>query len=138
MTLSTSDTDSVLYRGAKTALIYLLAAVLCGVFGWIYEQFSHGVYSAHMVYAFAYPLVGGALPFLALGLSRLPNLPGQPEQVLYHCGIATLTLGSVLRGVLEIYGTDNPLLAVYPIAGWLLAGIGAAVWFIDTFLRKKR
>lgn len=133
----TSDTDSKLRKGAKTAFIYLLVTAFCGVFGWIYEQFSHGVYSWHMVYAFAYPLLGGVLPFLGLGLSSVKKWPGQPEQVFYHCGIATLTVGSIIRGVLEIYGTSNSLTIIYLFAGWFLVYIGGAIWIIDTFFRQK-
>lgn len=33
--------------------------------GAVYEHFSFGVYSYFMIYAFAIPLAGGALPFLA-------------------------------------------------------------------------
>ena len=40
------------------------------VLGAVYELFSHGVYSYFMLYAFLFPLAGGALPLLALSLSR--------------------------------------------------------------------
>lgn len=115
----TSDTEA-LRKGAKTAFIYLLIAVFCALFGGVYERFSHGVYSYDMLYAFAYPLVGGAVPFLALGL--LGRWPGSLARILYHCGIATLTVGSIIRGVLEIYGTTNALTVWY-------AAVGAALTF---------
>ena len=134
----TSDTDQKLRHASKTSLIYLLVACFCALFGGIYEHFSHGVYSYSMLYAFAYPLLGGALPFLALGLSRRRRLPVAPESTLYHCGIATLTLGSIIEGVLEIYGTTNYLTICYPYAGWLLVGIGFFVWLICNFFKKQR
>ena len=40
----------------KTALLYLVAALSAALFGGIYEQFSHGVYSSFMIYAFLFPL----------------------------------------------------------------------------------
>lgn len=136
--MCTSDTDQMLRRLAKTSLVYLLIACFCALFGGVYEYFSHGVYSYPMLYAFAYPLLGGALPFLLLGLSRCKNEPAAPETTIYHCGIATLTLGSIISGVLEIYGTTNFLTICYPYAGWLLVGIGFGVWFIGTVFPKKR
>lgn len=44
--------------------VYILAvSAFCTVFGEVYEHFSHNVYSAYMVFAFAFPLAGGALLF---------------------------------------------------------------------------
>ena len=133
MTLSTSDRNFRLT--GKTAFVYLLCAGFCAFFGGVYEQFSHGVYSMAMIYAFAYPLIGGAIPFLALALWGYP--PGS-EQALYHCGIATLTVGSILKGVLEIYGTDNSLTVFYPWAGWLLVGTGIFIYLWLWFRQKKQ
>lgn len=120
----TSDTDT-LRKGAKTAFVYLLAAVFCALFGGVYERFSHGVYSYDMLYAFAYPLVGGAVPYLALGL--LGKQPNAAARVLGHCGIATLTVGSIIRGVLEIYGTTNGLTVWYAAVGGALVFAAIAV-----------
>lgn len=132
MTLSTSEHN---FRKAGTiAFLYLLAAGFCALFGGVYEHFSHGVYSPAMVYAFAYPLAGGAIPFLALALFH--RSPGS-YQVLYHCGIATLTLGSIIQGILEIYGTASSLTLFYPCVGWFLAGAGILIWLTDTLRQKK-
>ena len=48
------------------ARLYVLAAVNVAVFSAIYEHFSFGVYSPFMIFAFAVPLLMGALPFLLL------------------------------------------------------------------------
>lgn len=98
----------------RTAFAYLLAAVLTACFGGIYEVFSHGIWSGWMVYAFAFPLVLGALPFSWLALHRKP-LPRYIQ--LHHAGVATLTVGSVMEGVLAIYGTTNHLTRWYWIVG---------------------
>ena len=45
---------------------YLLCMVLCALFGAVYERFSHGVWSCFMVYAFAFPLLLGLMPFFLL------------------------------------------------------------------------
>lgn len=112
-------------KGAKTAFLYLMIAVFFALFGGIYERFSHGVYSYDMLYAFAYPLLGGAVPYLALALQG--KWPNSTARMLGHCGIATLTIGSVIRGVLEIYGTTNALTVCYGIAGAALVLAGIAV-----------
>ena len=108
----------------RIALAYLAGSVFLAIFGFIYELFSHEVYSASMIYAFLIPLVGGCGVFLGLEIFSPEDwvFPKMPRN-LYHCGIMTLSIGSVFRGVLEIYGTTNRLSAVYLIAGGaLLAG----------------
>lgn len=116
MTLSTSDIEQG-KRPGKAALVYLLAAIFCALFGAVYERFSHEVYSYYMIYAFAFPLVGGALPYMLLGAKWNPG-------GLFHAGIATLTVGSIVNGILAIYGTTNGLTAVYWLSGWILVAVG--------------
>ena len=113
--------DKARYRFSIGA--YLLAAVCCAAFGAIYECFSHGVYSCFMIGAFAFPLLLGALPFRRLQKSGRP-FPGKLAGDLICAGVATLTVGSIVQGVLEIYGTTNPLAAVYWIAGGLMTAVG--------------
>jgi hypothetical protein len=122
--LFTSVTDKACRRALGACLAYLAAALFCLVFGAVYEHFSHGVYSNAMVYAFAYPLCLGVLPFFAacaFGGERTERIvPSGASAHLWAYGVATLTVGSILSGVLEIYGTDSDLLIVYPIAGAVL------------------
>ncbi|MDD3394333.1 MAG: hypothetical protein PHG19_06795 [Anaerotignum sp.] len=76
-----------------------------------------------MIYAFVFPLVGGALPFLSMAQFRSPILPGRIAFHLYNAGIATVTVGSIMEGVLAIYGTTNDLLKIYwYVGGTLIAG----------------
>ena len=65
----TSDSDREL--ALRIAVNYVAVALFCALFGAVYEIFSHEVYSYPMIYAFAIPLAGGALPFLgeAMALS---------------------------------------------------------------------
>ena len=112
----------------RTALIYLVISVFSGLFGAVYELFSHEVYSYYMIYAFAFPLVLGTLPFMILHSKKIRRYPNIFARNLYHSGIAALTVGSIVRGVLDIYGTSNRLSTCY----WWLGGsfiIGAAVVF---------
>ncbi|MGN0307970.1 MAG: hypothetical protein ACI4DN_07120 [Lachnospiraceae bacterium] len=123
MILYTSDIDAP-KQAVKTAYVYLLVALFCALFGAVYEFFSHGVYSFYMLYAFLFPLVGGTLPFLSAFLIKTGNYPGVLSQNLYHSGIATITVGSLIRGVLEIYGTTNSLLCLYGYVGIILLLLG--------------
>ena len=100
----------------RTAFAYLLCAIVTALFGGVYEVFSHGVWSPWMVYAFAFPLVLGALPFSILSLKRRP-LPRKWPRRLHHAAVATLTVGSVMEGVLAIYGTTNRLTLAYWVVG---------------------
>ena len=69
---------------------YLIAAAACGVFGFAYEQFSHGVYSECMLLFFLIPLLGGALPsFLLLSARRAP---GRTTRCLWACAMDALTV----------------------------------------------
>ena len=62
-----------------------------------------------MAFAFLIPLLGGG--FLLLPVFRRRN------SSLWRCGILTLTVGCLLRGVLDIYGTTNWLCGVYWVVG---------------------
>lgn len=109
---------------ARTGFFYLFLSLFCALFGAVYECFSHGVYSFFMLYAFGFPLILGALPFLALAFWNSP-MPGRLTRELHHSGVASLTVGSLFEGVLEIYGTTNRLVLVYWVLGgtFLLSGL---------------
>lgn len=115
-------------KAARTSLCYLVISLFCALFGGVYELFSHQVYSYFMIYAFIFPLAGGTLPFLLLCLTKKKKYPPALPRNLYHSGIAALTVGSVLRGILDIYGTTNSLTNYYWIAGilFLAAAFGTA------------
>lgn len=113
----------------------MTAAVIVAAAGWLYEMFSHGVYSNFMVYAFMVPLLGGALPnFLMVRRSLRGNKkraayghsstsgtsPAHAASTLQLAAVVTLTAGSIIKGVLDIYGTTNRLVIVYPVIGLVL------------------
>lgn len=116
----------------KYILWHFIAAVFFAVFGMVYELFSHGVFSPYMAFAFTIPLVaGGILQSILLKTKvRIPDLALR----LWNYAIALLTVGSIWKGVLDIYGTTNRLIVYYPIFGGILLLL-AVVQFI---LKKKR
>lgn len=50
---------------------------------------------------------------------------------IYNSGIAILTLGSLLRGVMEIAGTSSFYLIFYTLIGWLSVIISISALIIE-------
>ena len=112
------------------ALIYLAAASFCAAFAAVYERFSHGVYSPFMVFAFLIPFIGGFIPYLLIGLLK-GRFPKKLSFYLYNAGIGFLTIGSLMQGALEIYGTTNSLMTIYPVAGGVLLVHGIVLYLLQ-------
>ena len=111
--------------------MYFCISMFCAVFGGIYEIFSHGVYSKYMMYAFLFPLIGGTLYNLILYCFSRFRLQRGLSLIFYNTGIAALTIGSIVRGILDIYGTDNILANVYWYAGAILVCLGVVFYAVD-------
>ena len=133
----TSDIELNRRQASKTAFVYLLVALFFVLFGAVYEIYSHEVYSYYMLYAFAFPLIGGTLVFNILSFLKLLKYPNAIARNLYHSGIATLTVGSVVQGVLEIYGTTNALSDYYWSVGIVLIVIGVVAGIVGFFLQRR-
>ena len=114
----TSDIDAERKRLLRHAAGCICASLFLALFGAIYENFSYGVYSNYMLYAF--------VPFLMTGLLLLFAAMGRrPVQqrtmfLLYTCAV-TLTVGSIAAGIIRITGRTNQLLLIYPVIGGVLA-----------------
>lgn len=108
----------------------LIATTACALFGGIYENFSHGVYSNYMVYAFLIPLMLSAFPSLLLLLNAKIDIP-EAVQALWNLAVATLTVGCIFKGVLEIYGTTNRLMIVYPAVAAGLMTAAVTLWILE-------
>lgn len=117
---------------------YLLISIFFAVFGAVYEIFSHEVYSFYMIYGFMIPLTGGTLPFLWFGLFTKADYPNPSTGMFYHCGILTLAVGSIVRGILDIYGTSNGLVWFYWIAGSVLIVMAILQHVFHSCFPKKK
>lgn len=117
---------------------WLLATVSTVFFAAVYECFSHQVFSRAMILAFLYPLLGGFIPAALLMLAEERLQPGNWTRSLWGLGIASLTLGSLFRGALEIYGTTSRLYAVYPALGWTLLALGLLSWTVELCRPEKK
>ena len=65
-------------------------------------------------------------------------IPGRLCRWLLSAGLAALTVGSVLTGIFEIYGTTSRLLAVYRFIGWPLVALAALVYLLGFFAPRPR
>jgi len=100
--------------------VYLGVAGFCGAYSAVYETLSHGVNSLWMVTLFAWPLIGGAVPYtFAARFGKHLDLPW--ARLAHHGAVACATLGACVTGVLQIYGTSSAWVGVYWIAAILLA-----------------
>ena len=109
----------------KHCIIFLAVSVFVAIFGIVYEWFGHGILSMSMILAFLYPFLLGFIPTLALSCN------------LFYSGIATLTVGSIAMGVVEIYGTTNRFMIVYTVTGSVLLCIGMCAAGI-AFVKKAK
>ena len=114
----------------------LIITAFCAVFGEIYELFGHGVYSDFMIYAFMIPLMLSVIPSVFLLLFGKKKIP-DTTRLLWNYGVATLTVGCIFQGILEIYGTTNRLSVIYPAIGFGFFAAAVSVWIIDRVSEKE-
>ena len=117
----------------KTALVFLVVSLFCILLNYVYSRYSHGVYSNYMTYMFAYPLIGGVVVNLLAGTILKTRVPGRFAINIYNSGIATLTVGSMLRGIFDIAGTSSPYQPVFVVMGWLMLLAGVVYYIAEQF-----
>ncbi|MBR3898317.1 MAG: hypothetical protein IKJ43_03455 [Bacilli bacterium] len=98
----------------KENKIYIGFTVFFVIFSFIYELFSHGVYSNFMIFVFTFPLIG---LFMNNIFIKNKFLIPKISRNLFDMSLLTFSFGSIIEGVLEIYGTTNSLIFVYLIVG---------------------
>lgn len=114
MTLSTSVTNQTSTRTARTFITYLATTAFLFIFSRIYESLSYGEVSVFMHYMFCVTLIGGGL---LLGLLTFkPNLSRLTFN-LWNSGVATITAGSLLRGIINLSGRSTTLDQPYWFVG---------------------
>ena len=121
MILYILDTDMI----KKEIKKYLIFSAICLVFACIYESFSHQVYSTFMICAFLIPLFMGAGIYILLKQKNF--LINNISNSLYKMSLYTFTFGSIMKGILDIYGTTNNKLLIYLIVGLVLFAL-SVVW----------
>ncbi|MFA6809194.1 MAG: hypothetical protein WCR27_09415, partial [Eubacteriales bacterium] len=76
---------------------------------------------------FIYPLICGALIYFLIerlipGVSKIRGY--RLFYNVYNSGIATLTVGGFLKGILEIAGTSSTYIVLFNVVGWLFVLVG--------------
>ena len=92
---------------------YFIMSIITGIISLIYELFSHGVYSNYMLLCFLIPLLLGSFMYYIINSHKKRFVYVLPSKI-YNSSIITLLLYSFVRGVLDIYGTTNDILNIYP------------------------
>jgi hypothetical protein len=118
----------------KTALTYAGVSALCILITNVYAIFGHGVRSYYMDFMFLCPLAGGALFLIFYTAVYRRKLTGWCRLGFnfYNSGIATLTCGFLLTGIMEIAGTGSALIKYFYIAGAICSIVGAAVLLLHS------
>lgn len=113
---------------------YGVVTVITLLFSIIYEYNSHGVYSLHMMGLALYPLLGGVLVFSLLAHWGGKWSPHWLTVGLYQAALLSFLFGSLVKGVLDIYGTSSLYVRVYwwTGTGFCVLCAGSAFW------RKKK
>lgn len=136
MILYTLENSSVVKEEKRHAIVYLGISIFCILFAGIYEVFSHGVISYYMILMFLYPLLGGSLVYTILSKWNPLDYRVKMAYNFYNSGIASLTVGSCIRGVLDIYGTTSEYVFLYFLVGGILCGAGIASYWILCTLKN--
>jgi hypothetical protein len=121
----------------KTSVTFLAISLFCVFFNWIYGRYGHGVPSDHMTFMFCYPLFGGTAVYLLIGALPKAWMPERFIINIYNSGIATLIVGSALRGVFDIAGTSSPFQPVFIIAGTVMISLGVLGYFFAELKKTK-
>ena len=117
-------------RLQKHLIVSIIASLFCALFAGVYEAFSFGVYSYFMLFAFGFPLLCCSLPYSII-IFKNKNIPASLALRLWNSGIATFTVGSIIQGIIEIYGTTNHFIIIYAITGVIFCISGLSAWFIS-------
>ncbi len=120
----------------KKTIFYLSFTIFCVLFGTIYEYFSHGVYTFFMIASFLIPLVLGLIPYGILYMIN-KELKSNIFTDLYDYSVIILTIGSIVKGILVIFGTSNYLTYVYLYVGISLLLLSIICNIIDNIKLKK-
>ena len=122
----------------KELILYVGITAFIALFGFVYEQFSHGINSNYMWFAWAWVLGFGVLPYLLLYFLPIKRVPGVLTECVYNLGVAILTTRSIFYGVLEIYGKTNSKMAlIYTILAIIFLVAGVVLYLFGLFTQKK-
>ena len=114
-------------------IAYLSATLAIAGIGSVYTYFGHGITSKYMTFAFVFPLAAGIICYIinALGLYDRFFVNAM------NASMATITVGSVVKGILEIAGATTKFLKIFWLLGIVIAAVGAIRFIIVLAKRSK-
>ncbi|HFU1090043.1 TPA: hypothetical protein ACGPAQ_000363 [Streptococcus suis] len=104
--MSTSVTNQTSTRTARTFMTYFSLSAFLFIFSRVYESLSYGETAFHMHYLFCVTLIGGSL---LLGLMTIHRTLSRLTYNLWNSGVATITAGFLLRGIINLSGRSTTL-----------------------------
>jgi len=117
----------------KAMIGYLSFTLFLIVFQFIYHIFAHGVTSNYMSYAFMFPLGLGVLSCLVDYLTKPSNVISLS---IWQMGVVTLSVGSIMKGVFDIYGNTSSLVPYFFYAGILFIVLSLIIEVKTRFVVK--
>lgn len=124
-------------RIKRSIIAYFFITIFLIVFDRIYAIFSHGVSSLSMNLMFLYPLIGGMGVYILFKyLCNEKEIKFRFIFNVYNTGIAILTIGSLLKGIMDIAGTSSQYIVYYRIIGIIFIIVSIIVFFREYTLYK--
>ena len=132
--MSTSVTKKRFSRLGKTATVYLILSIFLFIFSRVYVSLSYGEVSIFMNTLSLVPFIGSDLLvdllYLQPTLSRL-------SFNLWNSGVAVLTAGFLLRGIINLSGRSTTLDWPYWVIGAGFLGLALVSIGLSLFRSKK-
>lgn len=129
--MSTSVTNTENKRTIRTFIAYLALTSFLFIFSRVYESLSYGETAFHMHYLFCVTLIGGSL---LLGLMTIHRTLSRLTYNLWNSGVAVITAGFLLRGIINLSGRSTTLDQPYWYvgAGFLILAV------ISLFIKQTK
>ncbi|MDW8742003.1 hypothetical protein Q7W37_02955 [Streptococcus suis] len=121
-------------RTSRTLISYLTGSIFLFIFSRIYQALSYGEVSFFMNYLFCIPLIGG---ILLTGLLLFKPSLSRMAYNLWNSGIATITAGFLLRGIINLSGRSTSLDQPYWYLGAGLLALALLHLFIFEGKKQK-
>lgn len=137
MTLSTSDIEKRKKNCIRTAAIFSVSALVCAAFCFVYEYNSHGVHSYYIEYASVGPVLA-SVAWLVLGTTKKNVYISRLFEFLLNAACITLALGGIVKGIIELYGTNNSKLWLYYVACVVLASLSVIEFLVSNFRARRQ
>ena len=115
-------------------MVYLILSIFLFIFSRVYVSLSYGEVSIFMNTLSLVPLIGGGL---LVGLLYLQPTLSRISFNLWNSGVAVLTTGFLLRGIINLSGRSTTLDWPYWLIGAGFLGLALVSFGLSLFRSKK-